>query len=237
MHVAAKDGKMFEFFEDGKSMCRYFALISGCCAILLGTVGSLGSILSDRVTHTLVLGLVTALSNLVFIEPKATSVLFERYKLENSGRAVKEERQKLTKTFGARIQHSCLVILLLMKHDFCMQLGVFVDGITIRRHVARHGCYMRDVTASIVTLLSSSMHAALTCTTYLLLLSVTSQNHLRLYDASSGVPCVISRPFDVPRATSAGMLHGLSSIANLGNLFAAVAHAVWLGSKLHNVAL
>ena len=35
----------------------------------------------------------------------------------------------------------------------------------------------------------------------------------------------------------AGMYHGISSLANLGNLIAGVAHITWLASLLQNVAL
>jgi Domain of unknown function (DUF4149) len=79
----------------------YFALISLCCAVLLGTCTHLEAHVSQRVMATLVLGLVTALSNLLFIEPKATQALFERYQLENSGSKDPKTRKKLVKSFGA----------------------------------------------------------------------------------------------------------------------------------------
>ena len=81
----------------------YFALTSFCCAVLLGTSTHFQPMLNNKVTGTLVLGLVTALANLCFIEPKATEVLFERYTLENSGSKDPEARKKLTKQFGARL--------------------------------------------------------------------------------------------------------------------------------------
>jgi hypothetical protein len=83
------------------SSCRYFALVSACCAVVLGTLGSMESNVSNLVTNTVILGLATALSNLIFIEPKVTAVLFQRYDLENSGKADAEQRKKLTKSFGA----------------------------------------------------------------------------------------------------------------------------------------
>jgi hypothetical protein len=81
----------------------YFAVISACCAVLLGTVqyGHLAGAATQNVNGVLLLGLITGLSNLFFIEPKATAVLFERYDLENSGNADEERRKKLTKSFGA----------------------------------------------------------------------------------------------------------------------------------------
>lgn len=81
----------------------YFALISACCLVLLATtkVGVMSAAATPKVTGVLALGLVTALSNLLFIEPKATSVLFKRYELENSGNAEPEARKALTKSFGA----------------------------------------------------------------------------------------------------------------------------------------
>lgn len=83
--------------------CRYFGLISVCCAALFGTIyfGALGGIAPPRVMHTLLLGLATAASNLLFIEPAATKVLFQRYDLENSGSTDADLRKKLTKQFGA----------------------------------------------------------------------------------------------------------------------------------------
>lgn len=55
-----------------------------------------------RVQYTAILGVVTAAANLLFIEPAATKVLFERYDLENSSEAnvSSEKRAALTKKFG-----------------------------------------------------------------------------------------------------------------------------------------
>ena len=48
------------------------------------------------------MGVVTALANLVFIEPACTKVLFARYDLENNsgGSPPEAERKALTKKFG-----------------------------------------------------------------------------------------------------------------------------------------
>lgn len=56
-----------------------------------------------RVQYTAILGVVTALANLVFIEPACTKVMFARYDLENShnGTPPEAERKELTKKFGA----------------------------------------------------------------------------------------------------------------------------------------
>ena len=93
----------------------YFALTTFCCAILLGTSTHFESVITNKVTGTLILGLVTSLANLVFIEPKATSVMFERYQLENSGSKDPEARKKLTSQFGARLSA-----------PYCKQSGVLV---------------------------------------------------------------------------------------------------------------
>ena len=69
--------------------------------MLLGTLGSFEGFVSDRVLYTLILGVVTSVCNLLIIEPRATSVLFERYHLENSGSPDADARKKLTKKFGA----------------------------------------------------------------------------------------------------------------------------------------
>lgn len=71
-----------------------------CSAVLLATLGSFEGFVSDRVLYTLVLGAVTSLCNLLVIEPKATAVMFERYRHEDSGSRDPEARKKLTSKFG-----------------------------------------------------------------------------------------------------------------------------------------
>jgi hypothetical protein len=75
-----------------------------CCAVLIGTVkfGPFSNIAPSRVFHTLLLGLLTAASNLLAIEPATTKNLFQRYDLENSGAANPELRKKLGKEFGTQ---------------------------------------------------------------------------------------------------------------------------------------
>lgn len=92
----------------GKVQSKLFPLLFGlttaCSAVVLATLymGPLAEIAVPRVQYTAMLGLVTSVANLMFIEPAATAVMFQRYELENStdGNPPKEERAALTKKFG-----------------------------------------------------------------------------------------------------------------------------------------
>lgn len=56
---------------------------------------------SEKVVQVLALGLVTACSNLFFIEPAATATLFERYAAENAPKKDADLIKKLLYKFGA----------------------------------------------------------------------------------------------------------------------------------------
>jgi hypothetical protein len=77
-------------------------LLSVCSAVVLSTLymGPLADVATPQVQYTIILGLVTSLANLLFIEPATTKVLFKRYELENSKEPSQEERKALTKKFG-----------------------------------------------------------------------------------------------------------------------------------------
>ena len=78
----------------------YFSTASLCAAVLLGTATSMGSAVTTKVLATLGMGLGSSLLNLIIVEPMTTDNMFERYQLENSGKADAERRQKLKKQFG-----------------------------------------------------------------------------------------------------------------------------------------
>ena len=84
--------------------CRYFGVTTACSGILLAstTAGPLSAIATPYVNNVLILGLVTSVANLLFMEPAATAVLFQRYALENGPNPSdkQEERAALTKKFG-----------------------------------------------------------------------------------------------------------------------------------------
>lgn len=84
-----------------------FGLTTACSTVVLATLymGPLAAIATPRVQYTAILGVVTSLANLLFIEPAATKIMFERYDLENKtdGKPDAEARKALTKKFGALV--------------------------------------------------------------------------------------------------------------------------------------
>lgn len=113
---------------------RYFGVTSACGVILLAstTVGPLASIATPYVNNVLILGLVTSVANLLFMEPAATAILFKRYALENGPDAAekKDERAALTKEFGKLHGLSSLANLgnLAAALAHCVWLGTLLQG-------------------------------------------------------------------------------------------------------------
>jgi hypothetical protein len=93
----------------------YFALSAACCAIMLGSVatGALPSV-RPRELYVLGAGLAAALANLLFIEPKATAVMFKRYDLENAPVRDDAAIKALYKQFGKWHGISSLVNLVML---------------------------------------------------------------------------------------------------------------------------
>lgn len=80
----------------------YFGLNAVCTTVMLGTLKfGLTSVIPAREYHLIGLALFSTLGNLLFVEPIATKVMFERYGLENTEGARDEDAiKKLYKKFS-----------------------------------------------------------------------------------------------------------------------------------------
>jgi len=89
---------------------KYFALTTGCNAVLLGSLllplASSNATLSPATTSAaavLGVGLLCSAGNFLLIEPKATSLMFQRYDIENKPNKTEDDKnqiQVLYKQFG-----------------------------------------------------------------------------------------------------------------------------------------
>ena len=57
-------------------------------------------ILSKTSEVSLAIALISTLLNLLYLEPKSTSVMFDRYELEDSGKSESDEYSQKAKLFG-----------------------------------------------------------------------------------------------------------------------------------------
>jgi hypothetical protein len=82
----------------------FFALTTGCNLLLLGSLYLTGlSTAPPRAVLTLGVAAVASLANWLFIEPKTTTLMFERYDIENKPRKTSEDETRikaLYKQFG-----------------------------------------------------------------------------------------------------------------------------------------
>jgi len=79
----------------------YFGLCSICTAILMATLKYAAGAAPAREFQLLGIALASSLANLLFIEPRATNVMFERYELENAAGPRQDDAiKKLYKQFG-----------------------------------------------------------------------------------------------------------------------------------------
>lgn len=97
---------------------KYFGLTTGCNVVLLGSLLLLGgsSPSTNRAAITLGLALVASIGNMLFLEPVATKLMFERYALENleeKTAEVKAQIQALYKSFGMYHGISSLINLII----------------------------------------------------------------------------------------------------------------------------
>ena len=115
-------------------VCRYFGVTTACGAILLAStmLGPLASITTPYANNVLILGFVTSIANQFLVEPAATTVMFQRYALENDPNrsAKKDERAVLTKRFGILHGLSSLANLgnLAAALAHCVWLGTLLQG-------------------------------------------------------------------------------------------------------------
>lgn len=104
--VLASMGQRQSFGKvQSKLFPAYFALTTGCVAVMLATTVMAGSVTDTKVVIGLGVSLALSLVNWVGIEPIATKLMFERYDLENLPIAEKTEETKakigaLYKSFG-----------------------------------------------------------------------------------------------------------------------------------------
>jgi hypothetical protein len=96
----------------------YFALTTGCVAVMLATAAMAGSVTEPKVLGVLSVSLALSLVNWLGIEPIATKLMFERYDLESLPAAEKTEETKakigtLYKSFGKFHGISSLINLLI----------------------------------------------------------------------------------------------------------------------------
>jgi hypothetical protein len=84
------------------SACRYFILSAACAAILLATLHfGAGAAAPAKQLWLLGIGLAGSLGNLLWAEPAATALMFQRYELENAPGARDDAAIKaLYKQFG-----------------------------------------------------------------------------------------------------------------------------------------
>lgn len=79
----------------------YFGLSTAMSAVLLGTLCFAGGAPPRQALTTLGMGLVGSLANFLWVEPLATSIMFQRYDLENaSGKRDDVAIKALYKKFG-----------------------------------------------------------------------------------------------------------------------------------------
>lgn len=65
------------------SLPRYFSLTTGAACVLLGTLVMGGAPLTSQPAITLSVAAGANILNWLFIEPKTTALMFERYAIEN----------------------------------------------------------------------------------------------------------------------------------------------------------
>lgn len=88
----------------GKIQSKLFPLYFRVCSVMVGvqilTLTAMPDILSKTSEVSLAIAFFTTLLNLLYLEPKSTQVMFDRYSLEDDGKRESEEYSKLAKTFG-----------------------------------------------------------------------------------------------------------------------------------------
>lgn len=78
----------------------YFQLNSLMVGVQILTLTAMPDVLSKTSEVSLAVAFVATLLNLLYLEPKSTRVMFDRYSLEDDGKRESEEYSKLAKSFG-----------------------------------------------------------------------------------------------------------------------------------------
>eukprot|EP00584_Thalassiosira_punctigera_P002997 CAMPEP_0172535322 /NCGR_PEP_ID=MMETSP1067-20121228/7387_1 /TAXON_ID=265564 ORGANISM="Thalassiosira punctigera, Strain Tpunct2005C2" /NCGR_SAMPLE_ID=MMETSP1067 /ASSEMBLY_ACC=CAM_ASM_000444 /LENGTH=291 /DNA_ID=CAMNT_0013320251 /DNA_START=45 /DNA_END=920 /DNA_ORIENTATION=- len=78
----------------------YFQLCSMMIAVQILTLTAMPDILSKASEVSLGIAFFSTLLNLLYLEPKSTRVMFERYSLEDDGKRESDEYSKLARSFG-----------------------------------------------------------------------------------------------------------------------------------------
>mmetsp|Transcript_38828 Transcript_38828/g.83652 ORF Transcript_38828/g.83652 Transcript_38828/m.83652 type:complete len:299 (-) Transcript_38828:276-1172(-) len=88
----------------GTLQSKLFPLYFKLCSLMIGvqilTLTAMPDVLSKTSEVSLFIAFVTTLLNLLYLEPKSTRVMFDRYSLEDDGKRETEEYSKLAKNFG-----------------------------------------------------------------------------------------------------------------------------------------
>lgn len=78
----------------------YFQLCSAMIGLQVLTLTAMPDILSKTSEVSLAIAFFTTLLNLLYLEPKSTRVMFDRYSLEDDGKKESDEYKQKAKTFG-----------------------------------------------------------------------------------------------------------------------------------------
>lgn len=88
----------------GKLQSKLFPLYFQLCSVMIGlqllTLTAMPDILSKTSEVSLAIAFFTTLLNLLYLEPKSTRVMFDRYTLEDDGKRESEEYSQKARAFG-----------------------------------------------------------------------------------------------------------------------------------------
>ena len=88
----------------GSVQSKLFPLYFRLCSIMIGiqilTLTAMPDVLSKTSEVSLTVAFITTLINLLYLEPRSTSVMFDRYALEDIGKRDSEEYKVKAKMFG-----------------------------------------------------------------------------------------------------------------------------------------
>lgn len=93
-------------------------------------------VLSKTSEVSLGIAFFTTLFNLLYLEPKSTKVMFDRYSLEDDGKKESEEYSKLAKSFGKLHGMSSLANLVSLVSTNCYSFSIRIQHTNVAPPIA-----------------------------------------------------------------------------------------------------